>query len=101
MQLRAIFTILALGAYFAVPQLTLADCGSTYNSAATACSTAQQNTDNAAWNAYVATEQNAWNNYNTTVNQDAITQANTQSGCLSTYYVATGDPNVFNDVGTC
>jgi hypothetical protein len=100
MKLRAIFATLTLGAYFVAPQI-YADCGSTYTSATTACSTAQQNTDNAAWNTYVATEQNDWNTYNTTVSQDAITQANTQSGCLSAYYVLTGNPNVFNDVGTC
>ena len=78
-----------------------ASCYSTYTNATTACSTAQNNTDTAAYNTYSANYQNAQNTYNSTVAQDAVAQALTQATCLSTLYTFTGNPQVFNDVGSC
>ena len=101
MKMKSTFATLAIGACLTVPLLSYADCYSVYTNATAACDTAEQNTDTTAWNTYNALDANAWNTYNTTVAQDVITQTTAQAVCLSTYYLATGDPNVFNDVGTC
>ncbi len=101
MKTKSTIAIVTVGAYLTVPLLSYADCYSVYTNATAACSTAQNNTDNAAYNTYIAACQNAQNAYNTTINQDAIAQVLAQQICLTTLYTFTGDPQVFNDYGSC
>jgi len=93
--------IIIFGASCITPMSTQADCGSTYTAAMAQCSTDQQNRDNLAYNTYVASYWNAQNTYTNTVNQDAIAQALAQQTALNTFYTFVGNPQVFNDIGSC
>jgi len=104
MQLRTV-TIFAvtfiIGVNLVIPPSAQADCYSIYTNAMAGCSTAENERDNAALNIYIARYQNAQNTCNSTVNQDAIAQALAQQTCLNTLYTFTGNPQVFNDLGSC
>lgn len=92
---------LAVASCLVIPTTTFADCYSTYTNAANACATGQTTRDNAAAATYFASFLNAQNTYTNKVNLDAIAALLAQQNCLTNLYIKVGDPNVFNDVGTC
>jgi hypothetical protein len=98
---KNIVTLFLAGISLVASTFVKADCLGTYTDATLTCSTTESNVDNTAYNVYWASYTNAQNTDSETVAQDALTQANIAEGCLTALYTFTGNPAVFNDVGSC